>query len=319
MPDVNAAIVDPVSGRMLAFGADYLRPEWQAIDPAARADIEFLNHNAGGAWALQSQSHDNRLWTIGVDRVTEPYSFYLYDRERRTLERLFTTRPALEGKSLAAMHPRKISSRDGLALVSYLSLPPGTDADGDGAPERPLPLVLYVHGGPWARDSYGYNSVHQWLANRGYAVLSVNYRGSTGFGKSFLNAADGEFAGRMHESHRCRTGLFAGVTTQNRWRSLAAPTAAMPRRPDLHAGILRLRCRYRRPVEPGDPDRSFPSTGSHSSRPRYRRVGDPRTRPAGRRCPRGRRSAAWNDPPAAAGRRSNDPRVTRRPISWSQR
>lgn len=213
--DVNAAIVDPTSGRILAFGADYLQPEWQAIDPAARADIEFLNHNAGGAWALQSQSHDNRWWTIGVDRVTEPYSFYLYDREGRTLDRLFTTRPALEGKSLAAMHPRRISSRDGLTLVSYLSLPPGTDADGDGAPERPLPLVLYVHGGPWARDSYGYNSVHQWLANRGYAVLSVNYRGSTGFGKSFLNAADGEFAGRMHDDliDAVNWAVAAGVTT----------------------------------------------------------------------------------------------------------
>jgi len=81
----------------------------------------------------------------------------------------------------------------------YLSLPPGADRNGDGKPDQALPMVLYVHGGPWARDNYGYSSIHQWLANRGYAVLSVNYRGSTGFGKAFLNAATREFAGKMHD------------------------------------------------------------------------------------------------------------------------
>ena len=97
------------------------------------------------------------------------------------------------------MHAPVIKTRDGLKLVSYLSLPPGTDTDGDGRPNRPVPMVLDVHGGPWARDHWGMNSYHQWLANRGYAVLSVNYRGSTGFGKEFINAADGEWSGKMHD------------------------------------------------------------------------------------------------------------------------
>jgi dipeptidyl aminopeptidase/acylaminoacyl peptidase len=92
-----------------------------------------------------------------------------------------------------------IKSRDGLNLVSYLSLPPGSDPDGDGVPDKPLPMVLNVHGGPWARDSWGLNPYHQWLANRGYAVLSVNYRGSTGFGKNFVNAANGQWSGKMHD------------------------------------------------------------------------------------------------------------------------
>jgi dipeptidyl aminopeptidase/acylaminoacyl peptidase len=96
------------------------------------------------------------------------------------------------------MHAPVIPARDGLKLVSYLSLPPGTDADGDGKPAGPLPLVMLVHGGPWARDQWGYNGTHQWLANRGYAVLSVNFRGSTGFGKKFLNAGNMEWAGKMH-------------------------------------------------------------------------------------------------------------------------
>jgi dipeptidyl aminopeptidase/acylaminoacyl peptidase len=112
---------------------------------------------------------------------------------------LFTARPALQNAPLAKMHPVVIKARDGLELVSYLTLPNGSDANGDGRPDQPLPLVLNVHGGPWGRNSFGYDAEHQWLANRGYAVLSVNFRGSTGFGKAFVNAADRQWAGKMHD------------------------------------------------------------------------------------------------------------------------
>ena len=98
---------------------------------------------------------------------------------------------------MTRMHARIIQSRDGLDLVSYLSLPPWSDADGDGRPREPLPMVLLVHGGPWTRDTWGYDSRHQWLANRGYAVLSVNFRGSTGFGKAFANAGTRQWGRRM--------------------------------------------------------------------------------------------------------------------------
>jgi dipeptidyl aminopeptidase/acylaminoacyl peptidase len=126
--------------------------------------------------------------------------FYIYDRKpERKATFLFTSNRQLEKLPLVKMHPLTIKSRDGLNLVSYLTLPKWADADGDGRPNQPLPLVLNVHGGPWARDDWGYDPEHQLLANRGYAVLSVNYRGSTGFGKEFLNASNRQWAGKMHE------------------------------------------------------------------------------------------------------------------------
>jgi dipeptidyl aminopeptidase/acylaminoacyl peptidase len=128
-----------------------------------------------------------------------PVRYYLYDRKKKAATFLFSNRPALDDAKLAKMHPVVIPARDGKSLVSYLSLPPASDAEGTGKPSAPLPMVLLVHGGPWARDSWGFNSTHQWLATRGYAVLSVNYRGSTGFGKGFVNAGDKEWAGKMHD------------------------------------------------------------------------------------------------------------------------
>src|SRR5262249_33794070 len=111
---------------------------------------------------------------------------------------LFTNRAQMEGLKLAKMQPHVVKARDGLDLVCYLTLPLD-QTTGDGAAKQPLPLVLLVHGGPWARDSWGLDPQHQFLANRGYAVLSVNYRGSTGFGKRFLNAGNREWAGKMHD------------------------------------------------------------------------------------------------------------------------
>ncbi|MGV3621470.1 MAG: alpha/beta hydrolase family protein, partial [Archangium sp.] len=100
--------------------------------------------------------------------------------------------PKLEGLPLAEMKPVNITARDGLVLPSYLTLPVGK------APKN-LPMVLLVHGGPWGRDMWGYNPSVQWLANRGYAVLQVNFRASTGFGKKFLNAGNRQWGLAMHD------------------------------------------------------------------------------------------------------------------------
>jgi len=197
--DVGNVIIDPRTSRVQAYAAEHLRNNWTVTDPAIKGDLAFLASQLKGDVYVTSRTEGDDLWTVTSDPVVAPAATFLYDRKAKSLSKLFTGRPELEGAPLLPMHPKTIKARDGLALVSYLTLPPGADVDGDGKAEKTGPLVLLVHGGPWARDSYGYNAYHQWLANRGYAVLSVNFRGSTGFGKAFISAADLEWGGKMHD------------------------------------------------------------------------------------------------------------------------
>ncbi len=197
--DVASTITHPTTGKVLAFSANYLKNTWVAIDQSVKPDLDYLNNNVKGDWELASQTDDDKTWLILVDPVTEPAYYATYNRTTHTVTKLFTIRPKLEGAPLSPMYAIAIKSRDGLELVSYLTLPRGSDANNDGKPDHPLPMVLNVHGGPWARDEFGYNATHQWLANRGYAVLSVNFRGSTGLGKNFTNAGDRQWGRKMHD------------------------------------------------------------------------------------------------------------------------
>jgi dipeptidyl aminopeptidase/acylaminoacyl peptidase len=197
--DVGSTLRHPVTGVVEAYAINYLTPEWTAIEPAIGAALDFLKARLEGQIGVAARTDDDRRWIIANDPLVRPAATYLYDREAATLTSFYTSRPALEGMPLQPMHPHEIASRDGLTLPSYLTLPPGSDADGDGVPDAPLPMVLLVHGGPWARDGYGFNAAHQMLANRGYAVLSVNFRGSTGFGKAFLNAGNLQWGLKMHD------------------------------------------------------------------------------------------------------------------------
>jgi dipeptidyl aminopeptidase/acylaminoacyl peptidase len=197
--DVAGVLVHPTEETIQAVSFTYARTEWKILDPAIQSDFDYLKTVAAGDILVTSRTLDDRVWTVAFLLDNGPARSYLYDRARKQATFLFTNRKALEGLPLARMYPRVISSRDGLNLVSYLTLPPEADRRGDGRPDGPLPLVLLVHGGPWARDSWGLDPEHQWLANRGYAVLAVNFRGSTGLGKAFLNAAVKEWAGKMHD------------------------------------------------------------------------------------------------------------------------
>jgi dipeptidyl aminopeptidase/acylaminoacyl peptidase len=197
--DAENAIAHPKTGVVQAVAFNYDRVRWEVVDPAIAGDLEFLKTVTDGEINVLSRTVDDSRWTVAYVKDNGPVRFYLYDRPQRKATFLFTNRPMLESAKLASMHAREIKSRDGLTLMSYLTLPVWTDPDGDGVPAAPLPTVLYVHGGPWGRDTWGYNSMHQLLANRGYAVLSVNFRASTGFGKKFLNAGNREWAGKMHD------------------------------------------------------------------------------------------------------------------------
>ncbi len=197
--DMGQVLIHPTERHIQAASANYLRAEWQILDGAIEDDFAYLRTVADGDFNVVNRTLDDRTWVVVYVMDDGPVRYYLYDRDAREAEFLFTNRPALEDAPLAAMHPVVIEARDGMDLVSYYTLPTWTDSDGDGRPERPLAMVLVVHGGPWARDSWGYNAMHQWLANRGYAVLSVNFRGSTGFGKSFINAGNLEWGEAMHD------------------------------------------------------------------------------------------------------------------------
>ncbi len=203
--DVGGVLAHPTEKNIQAVSFTYDRTNWKVLDEAIAKDIEFLKNFQDGEFIVTGRTQDDSKWTVAYIMDDGPVKFYIYDRsgspkeEKDRMTFLFNNRDDLSNYPLVKMHSPVIKSRDGLNLVSYLSLPPGSDPDGDGIPNEPVPLVLDVHGGPWSRDSWGFNSYHQWLANRGYAVLSVNYRGSTGFGKDFINAANGEWSGKMHD------------------------------------------------------------------------------------------------------------------------
>jgi len=189
--DVSTVLVHPKTRRLEAVQFIRARREWHLLDPALRADFERLRRERDGDFSIVSRDRKDRTWVVSYLLDDGPVYYYVYDRTARRLSMLFSNQPALERYRLAKMRPISFPARDGMTIYGYLTLPVGIE------PKR-LPMVLLVHGGPWARDVWGFNPTVQWLANRGYAVLQVNFRGSTGYGKAYLNAGDREWAGKMH-------------------------------------------------------------------------------------------------------------------------
>ncbi len=177
--------------RAAAFEVDG-RVSWIATEPSMKSELEALKAAFTGDFEVVSMDSADSKWLIGETRDTGPVRFFTWDRKAKKAELLFSTRPKIEGLPLAAMKPVAITARDGLVLPSYLTLPPGKTP-------KNLPMVLLVHGGPWARDGWGQNATVQWLANRGYAVLQVNFRASVGYGKRFLNAGNRQWGLAMHD------------------------------------------------------------------------------------------------------------------------
>jgi dipeptidyl aminopeptidase/acylaminoacyl peptidase len=200
--DIGNVILHPTEKNVQAVSFEYDRQHWKVLDKSIQKDFDYLRTVADGELNIGSRTLDDKVWIVTYMMDDGPVRYYRYDRAAKKATFLFTNRKALEGLPLAKMHPVVIKARDGLNLVSYLTLPKGASGhrkDGTLEANGPLPMVLLVHGGPWGRDSWGLNGLHQWLANRGYAVLSVNFRGSTGLGKKFVNAGNKEWAGKMHD------------------------------------------------------------------------------------------------------------------------
>ncbi len=176
---------------------NYYRHNWTILDKSIKPDIEYLHKVDDGDMAVTARTLDDSRWIVAFISDNGPARYYIYDRNAKTARLLFSANRRQEHLPLSRMNYTTIKSRDGLDLVSYYTLPPWADKDMDGIPEKPLPMVLLVHGGPWERDVWGFDETHQLLSNRGYAVLSVNFRGSTGFGKNFTNAGDREWGRKM--------------------------------------------------------------------------------------------------------------------------
>ena len=216
--DAQDIVTHPTENHVQAVSFVYQRKDWRVLDQSIASDFEYLQKLADGEVEIASRTLDDSYWIVVHSVDDGPARFHLYDRRQRRARFLFTNRKAIEGLPLAHMRSAVIKSRDGLSLVAYYTLPPWSDGDSDGIPDEPMPMVFCPHGGPWWRDSWGFHPWHQWLANRGYAVLSVNFRSSTGFGKDFINAGNLQWGGAVQADQidAVRWAIAAGIADGRR-------------------------------------------------------------------------------------------------------
>jgi dienelactone hydrolase len=215
--DFGSAIFSDATDELVATVYTGDRQRIYPKDPAFEEDLNVLQDELDGQLGFQSSTEDESTWIVSASSDVDPGSVYRYDRASQTLSRLYRSRPDLPSEHLADMEAIRYEARDGLEIPAYLTLPKGVEAEN-------LPLVVYVHGGPWARDTWGYDAYAQFFANRGYAVLQANFRGSTGYGKDFLNAGNKEWGEAMQNDltdgvqylvdrgtvHPERVGIFGG-------------------------------------------------------------------------------------------------------------
>jgi dipeptidyl aminopeptidase/acylaminoacyl peptidase len=190
--DVSGVMAHPTNHTLQAVSFYKDKQEWQLLDQSIAPDFEAIAQIHPGEFNIGTRTLADDRWLVSYVTDDGPVYYYAYDRGSKTATFLFSNQPILENLALASMQPVSYQARDGLTIHSYLTTPVGI-------PPEKLPTVLLVHGGPWARDFWGYDPEAQWLANRGYAVLQVNFRGSTGYGKAFVNAGNREWAAKMHD------------------------------------------------------------------------------------------------------------------------
>lgn len=229
-------IVNPNSGLIEAVKFDYTTPHWKFLDETLGADFNKINQTVPGFIRLLCRDNADRHWIVSVSSSDTPTSYYAYDRDSQKVTELYSENPEFLKYSRAPKKPVIITARDGLKLVCYLTLPPNVDPHN-------LPMVMDIHGGPFFRDSDYFDPEIQMLANRGYAVLQVNYRGSTGFGLAYLNAGTKQWGLGMQEDiyNAAEWAIKQGIADPKRVAAMGwsgggyATLRALSMRPDLFA------------------------------------------------------------------------------------
>ena len=189
--DVSFVVSHPKTGKLEAVVFLRERRDFVLLDKSLQADFEAIRAIRPADVSNISRNLADDRWIVTLEGDDAPVYYYLYERATKKATLLFSNRPALEQYRLAKVKPFEYKARDGMTIYGYLTTPTGIEAKG-------LPMVVFPHGGPWGRDLWGYDPYAQWLANRGYAVFQINFRGSTGYGKEYVNAGDRQWAGTMH-------------------------------------------------------------------------------------------------------------------------
>lgn len=314
------ASLDPITRVPQAVGFGAPRRDWLILDAEVQADFAWLEERlsdpGGGQFSVLSRSLDDSRWLVQVERDDAPPDVFLYERAREpSASRLFSACPELAEYPMARMVEMHATARDGLSIPCLVSVSPWLDGDGDGLPDEPAPTVVLIHGGPWSRYAWGFDPEQQFLANRGYVVLAVNFRGSSGYGVSYMNAGDRQWGGAMIDDvvDATREAIARGIADHDRialvGRSYGgyATMIALARYPDLFACGVAM-------YGPTDlvefVERYGPSEFTRN------RIGDARSRDGRRQLEAGSpilRARDINDP-ILMTQGANDPRVMRK---WS--
>ena len=302
-----SVLVDERTRAVVAVEFDPAQPYWKFLDAGYREALERVQREARGFAYPLSRDRDDKRWIVAVERSDAPRVYYTYDRQTKAVARLYSDHPELEKLPLVPKKAVTIPARDGLPMVSYLTLPPG------GAGKR-MPLVLDIHGGPWWRDTDAFDPEVQLLANRGYAVLQVNYRGSTGFGLKFYNASTHQWGRGTQEDlyDAVKWAIVQGIADPARIAAYGwsgggyATLLALAQRPTMFAcGVDG--------VGPGDIAtlfRSFPTYWDGILTRWRRRVGDVEHDDALNRLISPQYHVDQIRSPLLVGQGKNDPRVT---------
>jgi dipeptidyl aminopeptidase/acylaminoacyl peptidase len=197
--DVKRALVNPATGAPQAYVRYWTEREWRLLDPTLRGDFDYLKRLDEGQIDVESRSRDDGKWIVSFMHADFPIRYFLYDRARRASVLLGVSSPQLAKLKLSKLQPFVTKSSDGFDLVSYIAYPTWVKLNAEGIPDKPLPMITLVHGGPSdERPELVFAPIIQWLTNRGYVFFYVDFRGSTGFGKAFMNAQRREWGGAMN-------------------------------------------------------------------------------------------------------------------------